>query len=81
MARDSHRTDNALAVLCRHSGCDVMQVSTGARLTEKSILQDVVGMHLTAVIIERAWGQREAPLANYSMHCCKLSPASVTELL
>lgn len=44
MVRDSRPTDNVLSVLCRHSERDVIQVSTGDILTDKSILQDFVAI-------------------------------------
>ena len=42
--RDSRLTDDALSGLCRHSECDVIQVSIGDILIDKSMSQDFVGI-------------------------------------
>ena len=68
--RDSRLTNDALSALCRHSECDVIQASIEDILTDKSILQDFVGITFYCYYWENI-GEKIL-LTDYSRHCRKL---------
>lgn len=78
--RDSCLPDDALSGLCRPSECDVIQVLIGDILIDKSMSQDFVGISFYYCYYWENM-EKKLPPTDCSMHCCKLSPASVPEFL